>query len=1025
MLRAVHHTGVQLPAWPNTADATPTGVRAWCAWTREVWGIPEVADAIRHASPALGRDLDRLVANDTSPSAAAARRVLLPLIGYTLRLLHRPTPFGLFAGVNQGAFGERTHTRWGTGHRAVVRAEGAWLADLIQQMEEMADVRQRLRVVANNVLQIRGERLVLPWQPRRPDAVGTAVHEVSLRRTAAVRAAIQLTATPVPYQDVVRKLTAELPDLDTATTRALLDLLIARRMLLTSLQPPATEPDALGHVVAELHRSGADRTEHVRELADGLRQIHELMDTHNQLPLSAGGEHRSALTARMRQHGGHDSPLVIDIRLDAEVTLPRTVAWEAEAAAGLLARITPEPFGAQAWIRYRRAFRERYGDDVLVPLLGLLEELGLPEDFLGTPRAPWPATARRDAALLARAQQAIMDGREVELDDQLIEQLTLTQPAPRDVPAHLELSAEVHAPTGTAMNEGHFRLALRRVSRGWGHLTGGRFAALLAADDTPSGLLDTLARRPTTVEGALAVQLSFPALRHSATHITRTPRLAPLISIAEHREPDADTIALSDLAVLCHDGRLHLVSRSRRQVLEAASSHPLQIEFQTPTIARFLDELQRGQSSRMVTPYGGLEPWDWGAARHLPARPRVRYGRSILAQASWRLAHADLPGSEASTAQWEEAFTAWRERWRVPDTVYLEHFDSRLRLSLDQPAHLAVLRAQTLRPGNLPYLELIEAEPDSAFGWCHGRPTEIVTLLASAAPARPAPNLRAAPVFHRGGSHVPGASRYLAARLYGSSQARPALLSDHLPVLANDLGQPQWWITLPPDEEAGQYTALTIRLPHTADAADALGHLGRWADHLLDTGVLGDIEIVPHRPHLGRWGTGELQRAAEDVLAADCRALAHQIAHVRGIHPHVLTAANLIAIAAAFHHSAAAGLEWLTAQPKTPAAPPLPRDLLHRARAFAVPAAAWPALRKVPGGQALLEPHWEHRHAALAEYRTLLNNTAQGGSGAVLDALLHHHLSLADTEPGPRSTPWRLARAVALAATQDARPTQN
>ncbi|MFB6984474.1 lantibiotic dehydratase [Streptomyces sp. NPDC056304] len=1015
LARSVHHHGLPIPAWPDLSDTTPSGIGSWCTWIRETWRIPELAEAVRHASADLARELDAL-AEVTSVDTATARRLAVSLIGYTLRMQQRPMPFGLFAGVTEGQFGDRTRAHWGHGHKAVARADASWLADLVQQLEETPEVRQRLRLIANNALRLRGDRLVLPWQPRRRGAVGTAVQEVSLRHTAAVRAVVQMTCTPVLYRDVMGKLTADDPGLDARAAQELLDLLISRRVLLTSLQPPTTEPDALGHVLAQLRRSGAGQSEQCAAMVSALRDIHAQMETHNQQPAPEGSRQRTELRTRMRQHGDQGNPLAFDLRLDADLLLPRAVAWEAEAATGLLTRLTANPHGTQAWIRYRQRFQERYGDNALVPLQDLLNPhtgLGLPEDYHGTPQTPHPSVSRRDTALLACAQQAIADGGEINLDEALVEELTAGTPAASDAPPHVELMAEVHAPSARDLDEGRFELAVRRTSRGWAHFTGGRFAALLASDDRPSELLGTLARRPTTVKGALPVQLSFPALSRGAAHITRTPRLvAPLISLSEYRDADPDVIALSDLAVICHGDRLHLVSRSREKVLEAATPYPLQIECHTPTVARFLDELQRGQSSQLINPRGDLAAWDWGAVRHLPLWPRVRYGRSILSPATWDLAHAALPGRDASTAQWEDALVALRKRWGLPGRVYVEHFDLRLRLNLDEPAHLALLRAQFERPRPLGQLSLVEAEPEDAFGWCGGRPNEIVTLLASTATRRPAPPVRTAPTIRHSDAHLPGASPYLAARLYGEPQARPGLLADHLPALLNDLGHPQWWVT-PHDDEDRPHTVLTIRLPHTTGAAEAVQGLGCWADRLAETGALGDFAIVPHRSHPGLWGRGDLLTAAENALAADSRALAHQAAHIRGLDPQVLTAANLIAITAGFQQDTTAGLKWLATQPKPPAAQPLSRDLVRQARLLADPVRDWPGLRGIPGGRELIDIHWSRRHVNLADYRTALPHAQH--SNTVLHALLDAHLRLATGTPSAQATSWRLARSVALA----------
>lgn len=1024
LVRAVHHPRMPLPAWPDLTDTSPAGVASWCAWMREAWRIPELADAVRHASPSLAWELDEL-ATTPCPDVATVRRMALALVGYSLRLAHRPTPFGLMAGVTEGTYGAHTDVRWGREHRAIARADGQWLAGLIQTLEDMPQVRRHLDVIANTVLEVRGDRLVLPWQPRSCEATGTALHEVSVRRTAAVRAAVQIAAKPVAYRDAAHKLTAQLahPRHDHDDVQALLDLLIARRMLLTSLQPPATEPDALGHVVAELRRTGTERSATAAGLAAELRRIHELMTEHNRLPARASGRQRSVLTARMRQLGDQQRPLAVDVRLDAGVTLPNAVAWETETAAAILARVTPDPFGTQAWIRYRRRFQTRYGDNVLVPLLDLVNPhvgLGFPEDFLGSPRAPRPNTSRRDAVLLAHAQQAVAEGREVELDEELISQIAIRQPGPADVPSHLEILCEIHAAHAQDLDNGRFTLAVRRVGRTWGHLSGGRFAALLATDSQPNDLLGTLARRPTPVADALPVQLSFPALTHGATHLTRTPRLvAPLLSLQEHRPHDPDMISLDDLGVLCHDERLHLVSRSRGMVIETAIPHPLQLECHTPPLARFLDELQRGQSSRITAPMGLLDPWDWGAARHLPVRPRVRHGRSILSPATWLLHHARLPGKTASDTEWQDAFAILREHWRIPRHVFLERLDHRLRLDLDEPAHLAVLRTWTQRHHRPFPPVLTEAEPEDAHGWSQHRPVEFITLLASTAHPRPAPPIPAAPTTHRRDQRLPGASAYLSAHLLCQPQVRPALLTDHLPSLLEGIGRPTWWIS-PQTTGSEPGLLLTLRMPDTASATDALRHLGRWADQLVDTGLINGLTLRPYRPHLGTWGGETLLAAAENAWAADSHVLAFQASHLRDVDERALTAANLVSITTAFQGDTRTGMRWLAAQPKPTPTHPLPRDLVRQARTLADPDADWPALRKTPAGAVLLDHFWHRRTSALAAYRTALRH-ARRDPDPVLHALLNAHLNLTNTPQESAQTPWRLARDIALAAVQPSR----
>ncbi|MFI9202769.1 lantibiotic dehydratase family protein [Streptomyces sp. NPDC053048] len=411
---------------------------------------------------------------------------------------------------------------------------------------------------------------------------------------------------------------------------------------------------------------------------------------------------------RARRGGGPRGPGILrDVLLDAEVVLPQSVAREAEAAVAALAQVSPEPYGAAAWHGYRDRFLDRYGPNALVPLTELVDPatgLGLPAGFHGSAPPVRPALSRRDGRLLALAQRALADRRDLELDEATIAALALGDPAQMDHPAHTEMLIEVHSPSPQALTAGDFLIATRGLSRGFGYFSGGRFATLLASE-RPGRLAAALAERPTLIEGAVPVQLTFPALRSSAGNLIRCPQLLPhQISLSEHRQPEPGTVTfpLSDLGVLCDGHRLHLASRSRRQVLEADFPHPLQIEFQTPAIARFLDELVRGQSARLTGPVGELLPFDRDAARHLPALPRLRHGRTILAPATWRLDPADLPGRKAGTAQGQDAFTTLRQRQGIPVRVHLTRYDMRLPLDLDNGAHLELLRRELERPQDGP-----------------------------------------------------------------------------------------------------------------------------------------------------------------------------------------------------------------------------------------------------------------------------------------------------------------------------------
>ncbi|MFI1765238.1 lantibiotic dehydratase [Streptomyces sp. NPDC020800] len=1003
MIRAVSNPDAVrgLPPVPSP-DAAMDEV---CGWIRRTWAAAaELQEAVRHASPSLARGLDGLTAGGTV-DPGRARRMLLALTAYCHRAQARPAPFGLFAGVLEGHFDAVPMAQWGDEHRAVARADSRWLVAVVDQLEALPSLRRRLWLMASNVAVRRAGRLVLPWRQRSLEAKGTEVYEVSLRLDPEVRALMDLAAAPVPYAELLHKLEAEHPEHSEVALGELIDALIAQRVLVTSLQPPSTEVDALGYVLGQLDRAGAHHVPEATELTDALGEVHRLMEAHNE----AFGHDQEPLRAEIRERmlplvPGDPKPAALDTLLEGTVVLPLTVAAEAERAAETLARISPDPYGHETWRAYRARFLDRYGPHVLVPLLELTGPagVGLPDGYHGTPTVgtTWHGMSPRDSVLLAAAQQAVHDGEDLVLDETMVERLAVGDPAALRVPPHLELLYEVRSPSLVALRDGHFDLDVRIVSRGWSHLTGGRFAALLSTQPA-SPLLEELARRPTSVSGALPAQLAFPGLSTAGVHLTRTPQLAPaVISLSEHREPAGDVIDPSDLAVMCDGQTLHLVSRSRRQVIEAGTPHQLQIECQTPAIGRFLDELVRGQAAWMTGPAGTLRPMHWGAARHLAALPRTVSGKSVLSPAMWRLTPDELPGDHASIAEWEDALAVMLDRRRIPYRVFAERWDQRLLLDLNQTADRALLREQTSARKYGP-LRLIAAPAVDAHGWA-GRPVEVVTLLRATGPARPAPDLRTV-TEHRPVAGLVGTGRYLQARLHGPAQGRRDLLVDHLPALAADLGDAAWWIR--PHDGTDPFLELTVRVGDLAAGGAAAGLVGAWAGALMESGALRDVVLVPYRPHSGRWGEGPLLEAAETVMAADTAVVADQAAARPGAEadPRVDVVAGLLAITEGVLGSRQAGHAWWIAQPQDTVGGPLPRDVQQR-------------LRRRPDVDRAQHPHWVARRDALGAYAQLLR-AAGIDTDRVLDELLHEHC-LRTLEPGPgfESMARRLARAQALTA---------
>lgn len=549
------------------------------------------------------------------------------------------------------------------------------------------------------------------------------------------------------------------------------------------------------------------------------------------------------------------------------------------------------------------------------------------------------------------------------------------------VPPHLEVGVRVYATGSEELQRGRFRLEVVTVSRGAGVSTG-RFLGVLAPS-VREALATELADLPAADSDTVPAQLSFPPLLPESAHITRAPQILPtVISLQEHRTPKDTVLTLKDLAVGCDGRRMYLAAPERGLRVEAVGMNALNLHTHTPPLARFLTELSRAQCAQVTV-------FDWGAAAAMPFLPRLRYGRTVLAPARWRLEASELPGHTRARAEWDTALTDWRARRRLPRRVLLVEDDRRLFLDLDEAGHQTLLRRHLDRMGQA---VLVEAPEPEAYGWCDGRAHEVVVPLMATRPPTwpPLPVPTRARALSPAQLQSPAASSVLLAALYGDPRRQDTLLSEHLPDLLELLGNPPWWFIRFRDPD--QHLRVRIALPDSGTFAQTARIVSVWADELRSAGLLADLRYPTSYREMGRWGSGAAWAAAEEVFRADSRAVLAQLAQSQRPGQRSLVAAHTVAIASAFLGSTEAAMRWLADRISPIAPAPVPRPQFTEAVRLANPSGDWAALREVRGGDAIVSG-WADRDTALAAYRPHLPGPDTQGIAVddVLTSLLHVH----------------------------------
>lgn len=1007
---AAYPSALVLPERPAVSGDEVADTALWRSWTGQVWQLPTVVDAVELASPVLARRV-RQICDEQTVAPKQVRRTALSLHRYLLRVQHRSTPFGLFAGIAPARIGPGMAWRWGEAHQPVLRIDAVWLAEVTSRLEKCPELLLRLTVVADQTGFVRDGRWVLPCQrPGHDEDRGPG--EVGVRHTRAVDIVLTAASSPVAVADLAGKLAAEYPDLPTGAVAGLLAELVSRRVLLSSLRPPMTVTDTLGHLIGQLDAAGAEGIATVAPTVHMLHQFRATLTRHASAEPAVRRHLRVQAAEVMRAETSvAEAPLAVDLRLDCSLTLPKQVAAEAEKAATALARLTPFPSGSAAWQEYHARFLERYGTGALVPVGNLTDPdtgLDLPAGYRGsllTP--PAPVLTARDERLLALAQHAAVDGaREIVLTDADLADLEVAPGLPLP---HIDLRFRLHAETRTAVEDGDFRLVVTGVAPAAG-ATAGRFLDLLDASDR-ARMIAAYTGLPTLERGAVRVQVSSPPLHARTENVSRAPALWPqVIPLAEHHGHAGETLPLADLAVTADATRMLLVQVSTGRTLEPTMLNSVDLKQFTHPLARLLVELPRARCAAF-----GL--FAWGAAAHLPFLPRIRYGRAVLAPATWRIEAADLPGPRDPFAQWSQALAVWRQRLHLPGAVQLGDDDKRLHLSLDHSADTALLRAELDRSG---HATLREAPEEAAYGWCDGRPHEITLALASTTDPIPPPvsrRARAVPVGQDHG-HLPGASTWAYLKLYGHPDRVPDILTRHLPVLWEGWeSPPQWWFVRYRDPR--DHLRVRCRLPHPDAFAAVAARVGAWTAGLREHGLAGPVQWDTYYPETGRYGTGGAMTAAETFFAADSAAAIAQLAFTArsGATPQAVTAASLVDLASAATGDTATAMRWLIGHIASDTAGHPSRQVHREAMRLSHPVDGRGALHNLSGGDHVTAA-WDTRSEALNSYRAALTTGGQIPTEAVLPSLMHmHHLRAAGIDQIHEHTCYRLARSTALAWT--------
>ncbi|MET7300931.1 lantibiotic dehydratase [Embleya sp. NPDC005575] len=844
---------------PDTADGdTPAGLR-------RITADPLLREAVRVASGSLSAALDRLDAGvDLGPKRLTG--TALSVTRYALRMAGRPTPFGLFAGVATARLGPAARVSvHGPGTKAV-HLDGGRLHERVRAWLAAPEVRRRVDVVLNDLCRIRDGRLVLSGPEQ----------EISVRHSALVAHVCSAATHPVPYENVLDRAGEAFPEAPRDRLDALVAQLLRHGFLLSSITPQRLDDALLDRIDTAI--------EELPGASDEFRATRAAVREYEKARPGEGADswHRLMGLIDPRADAAHP-PVQVDLRMDADITLPPAVGEEVSAYAGAMWALS-DAWVTHAHIRdYRDRFIERYGTTGAVPLAELVDPhrgLGFPAGYgerlaAGEQPATGYQPGRERRALTAElVQDALLrDDRELRLGPELIDRLADTaQPEggePAEPPNSLELCFQLLADDAGALDQGRFRLVGTPHAGSW--LAGamaGRFAELTNGTEELAKLVAASAD-----PDAVAAQVTFAPHAARALNMAQVPRLLPYeipVGVYTDRR-DPHCLDWRELLVGVGPAGLNLTLPGTGQRVMPIVPHMVALDREAPKVVRLMVDIVFGRARTWTG-------WDWAGLEVLPQLPRVTFGRVVAAPRRWAPDHAMRVAAE-KPREFDRALREWSDRFDVPDRVQLVHWDRAYGLDLDVPWHRTLLRHE-VRKGRVALFEDL-TDHGRGFGWAAGYGTELVVPLTrrpktritpAPTPAAPARAVEPTPATF----HLPG-EEWLFAKLYATPDTHDELLRVRLPALLTDIGEhvDRWFFMRYLDPEPH------IRIRFHGDPEPlrerVLPELARHVRALREAGAIRTMALDVYEPETRRYGGPDALSAVESLFCVDSRSAIAQL----------------------------------------------------------------------------------------------------------------------------------------------------
>ncbi len=855
---------------------------------RQLIDRPEIVHAIFIASPSLESGLEHWRRDPDSKKGLQAERAF---VRYLIRMVCRPTPFGLFSACSLGSVatdesGEGTAFRLRSRQQYVpsTRLDFDYLFAVTRTLRANPAVAQELRYWPNSTLYCLGDA----WHYIESRVRGNdrSYHVVRLDDDgylSAVLARAQEGATLEELREHI-ELLPDGTEFSLEEITSFLKELVDSEVLVPSLSPLLTGEQALDDIIAQLLSlpSGAEFGSTLASVRDQLAEIDELG-----LGVDSGQFRKIAEQLKSLAQPDLARLFQTDLVKPFEVgRISRPLADEIMKGIELLRRVgrSSEP---EELRQFRDAFSLRY-EQAWVPLLEALDPdvgIGFGRNS-GADGAPLLRGlnfgANSDAGSAGGVDfggfllQKIAEGGAGRTNELVLDPSEIPPLDPRSlgVPDSFGVGLAIAANSAEAIDRGDFSIFFIGSDGPPGVRMWGRFCHI--DEEIHRQTVKHLSEEESFDKDSVYAEIAYLPEGRIGNVLCR-PRLRKfeIPYLARSGAPREHQIPVSDLLVSVLDNKIRLFSTSlNRYVVPRLTNAHGYLNPNLAPVYRFLCYLQH-QGGR------GVPAFNWGQLEGLSYLPRVRVGRFVLSRARWKLTTEEINRLKSGDRLGRYlAMQALREKRRFPRWIALQEMDYSLPVDLDNPLSVDALAHALGRVSDAVVHEVYPSPSELCVEGPEGRffhelhvpflRRPAVTDSESSSHLNDRKKDQPALMIPRGERIFPPGSEWLYVKLYGGEAFLDHLLPTTIPEIVGEglaEGAIDRWFFL---RYADPHPHLRIRFhgePHQLTKS-LLPRLAKL-NNLVVPGKLWKVQFDTYEREVERYGGPEGMGLSEQVFFAD------------------------------------------------------------------------------------------------------------------------------------------------------------